>query len=392
MLSAFRRKDPSFDGTFVVAVRPRAFSAARCVVAKPARAENSWSSLPRPTRRFGTGTGRATCRRPAFAAGVAAAADGTCRGGPATPVREADLRARDRPGDGPQAFPCSLRDDLATYQPRAEGRGRDRRRPAAAPAAEAMVRAGFESPSGFREAVSKLTGATPRSLSRSEPLLSMHLWTPLGRMVKRRGTPGWCCWILPTARVGRGHSPPRNGVRRGGRPAAVIPGEHSHLRRLAGELEAYFPRALRDFTAPLDPRGTPFRRRAWDYLLGIPYGETRTYGEQAAAIGRAGPPAPSAARTGRTLVHPGPLPPRRRGRRGTHRVCGRHRASVGCWNTRRPLPGRGPGFAPAGALRGSSQSFTRTTRCCSRDRSCLQESLADRILSDCSARRYVRVL
>ena len=32
------------------------------------------------------------------------------------------------------------------------------------------------------------------------------------------------------------------------------------------------------------PRGTAFQRRVWDALLAIPYGETRTYGELAAAL------------------------------------------------------------------------------------------------------------
>ncbi len=52
------------------------------------------------------------------------------------------------------------------------------------------------------------------------------------------------------------------------------------------ELEAYFAGQLRSFTAPLDLRGTGFQLRCWHALLQIPYGETRTYAEQARAIGR----------------------------------------------------------------------------------------------------------
>ena len=51
-------------------------------------------------------------------------------------------------------------------------------------------------------------------------------------------------------------------------------------------LDAYFagerPSAA---DVPLAPRGTAFQRRVWDALLAIPYGETRTYGELAAALG-----------------------------------------------------------------------------------------------------------
>ena len=51
-------------------------------------------------------------------------------------------------------------------------------------------------------------------------------------------------------------------------------------------LDAYFAGerpGVDDVT--LAPRGTAFQRRVWDALLAIPYGETRTYGELAAALG-----------------------------------------------------------------------------------------------------------
>lgn len=52
------------------------------------------------------------------------------------------------------------------------------------------------------------------------------------------------------------------------------------------QLDAYFQGALTHFDLPLNPHGTPFQKRCWDALLAIPYGATRSYGEQAAAIGR----------------------------------------------------------------------------------------------------------
>ena len=53
------------------------------------------------------------------------------------------------------------------------------------------------------------------------------------------------------------------------------------------QLEKYFAGKLRDFTVPLDlGGGTDFQMRCWHALLKIPYGETRTYAEQARAIGR----------------------------------------------------------------------------------------------------------
>ncbi|MBQ6987219.1 MAG: methylated-DNA--[Oscillibacter sp.] len=53
------------------------------------------------------------------------------------------------------------------------------------------------------------------------------------------------------------------------------------LEQSARWLDAYFAGAAPDFTPPLAPRGTPFRKSVWRALLEIPYGKTVTYGELA---------------------------------------------------------------------------------------------------------------
>ncbi|MFB7455850.1 MULTISPECIES: methylated-DNA--[protein]-cysteine S-methyltransferase [unclassified Streptomyces] len=54
------------------------------------------------------------------------------------------------------------------------------------------------------------------------------------------------------------------------------------------QLEAYFGGELKEFTVPLRLRGTPFQRSVWDQLRKIPYGETRSYGDLATALGKPG--------------------------------------------------------------------------------------------------------
>lgn len=54
----------------------------------------------------------------------------------------------------------------------------------------------------------------------------------------------------------------------------------------AAQLDRYFQATLRSFTVPLAPAGTAFQQRAWQQLLKVPYGATRSYGEQAVAIGQ----------------------------------------------------------------------------------------------------------
>lgn len=53
------------------------------------------------------------------------------------------------------------------------------------------------------------------------------------------------------------------------------------------ELEEYFSGERREFSFPLDLRGTEFQLACWRALLEIPYGETRSYRDIAEAIGHA---------------------------------------------------------------------------------------------------------
>jgi methylated-DNA-[protein]-cysteine S-methyltransferase len=52
------------------------------------------------------------------------------------------------------------------------------------------------------------------------------------------------------------------------------------------QLEEYFAGARTTFDLPLRPEGTVFQRQAWQALCAIPYGQTRSYAEQARAVGR----------------------------------------------------------------------------------------------------------
>lgn len=56
------------------------------------------------------------------------------------------------------------------------------------------------------------------------------------------------------------------------------------LRECERQLGAYFQGELREFTLPLDLRGTPFQIRCWETLRRIPYGATWTYRQLADAV------------------------------------------------------------------------------------------------------------
>lgn len=58
------------------------------------------------------------------------------------------------------------------------------------------------------------------------------------------------------------------------------------LDRAEAQLAEYFRGERRTFELDLDLQGTPFQTAVWRALLAIPFGETRSYGALAAAIGR----------------------------------------------------------------------------------------------------------
>lgn len=70
------------------------------------------------------------------------------------------------------------------------------------------------------------------------------------------------------------------------------------------QLEAYFAGQLQTFSLSFPfPRGTEFQQKVWRMLLTIPYGETRSYGWLAKAVG-----SPQAARAVGGAVGRNPLP------------------------------------------------------------------------------------
>ena len=52
------------------------------------------------------------------------------------------------------------------------------------------------------------------------------------------------------------------------------------------QLEEYYAGLRAGFSLPLTPQGTAFQKKVWQQLEAIPYGQTRTYGQIAAAVGQ----------------------------------------------------------------------------------------------------------
>jgi len=68
--------------------------------------------------------------------------------------------------------------------------------------------------------------------------------------------------------------------------ALVEQGDHPVLIEAQAQLADYFTGKRRSFDLQLDFQGTDFQKQVWAALLAIPFGETRSYGEIARAIGK----------------------------------------------------------------------------------------------------------
>jgi methylated-DNA-[protein]-cysteine S-methyltransferase len=64
-----------------------------------------------------------------------------------------------------------------------------------------------------------------------------------------------------------------------------LPEGHALLTVACQQLDEYFAKTRTRFDLPLKPQGTLFQQSVWQALLQIPYGETRSYGAQAKALG-----------------------------------------------------------------------------------------------------------
>ena len=148
---------------------------------------------------------------------------------------------------------------------------------------EVQLNTGYESSSGFRDAFSKIMGAAPTNFNKQHNILkSSWLDTPLGPMLVVSDEDG--LYLLEFVE--------RRGLEREiehlriKTKSAIIPGRTTVIDSIEEELANYFAGKLKNFKTPIHMLGSPFQKMAWQELINIPYGQTRSYMEQAQAIGK----------------------------------------------------------------------------------------------------------
>lgn len=147
---------------------------------------------------------------------------------------------------------------------------------------DVQLNTGYESSSGFRDAFSKIMGAPPsQSDGHYRVLQTAWIDTTLGPMLAIADEKGlYLLEFICRRGLEREIEKLRHTMR-----AALVPGTTEPLAMVEEELKAYFDGTLRSFQTPIHLLGTPFQKQAWEMLQRIPYGETRSYKEQAVSLG-----------------------------------------------------------------------------------------------------------
>ena len=146
---------------------------------------------------------------------------------------------------------------------------------------DAAFQNGYDSLSGFGETFKKATGFAP-SESQNRAIVTINrMETPLGPMLAGATSEGICLLEFTDRRMLETQLERLKKYLK----AELLPGDSPHFTTLNRQLQAYFSGSLKNFSLPLVLPGTDFQRQVWSALEAIPYGETRSYGQQAEAIG-----------------------------------------------------------------------------------------------------------
>ena len=116
-------------------------------------------------------------------------------------------------------------------------------------------------------------------MKQPKPLVQKVIPSPLGDLRLVAGPQGLAgVWFVQKQQ----HAPSEERV-----DSWPLVGRHTVLDDASRQIDAYFQGKLRRFELQLDlAQGTPFQQQVWQALLGIPAGETTSYGVLSQRIGR----------------------------------------------------------------------------------------------------------
>jgi AraC family transcriptional regulator of adaptative response/methylated-DNA-[protein]-cysteine methyltransferase len=147
----------------------------------------------------------------------------------------------------------------------------------------ALFEAGYGSSSRFYERAAPKLGMTPSTYRRGGA--GMHIRytiveSALGRLLVASTSRGVCAVAMGSSDAELERALARE------YPSATIAADSGGLAKWTNAILAYLEGRRPRLDLPLDVQATAFQWQVWQALAAIPYGETRTYRDVAAAIGR----------------------------------------------------------------------------------------------------------
>ena len=114
-----------------------------------------------------------------------------------------------------------------------------------------------------------------------ENIVCSEIDTPIGKMIAGATSEGIC--LLEFDEPERIEKHRKHFLKL--RNLEMVKSDNAIFEELGKQISAYFNQQLTLFSIPLDLIGSGFQCKVWNELKRIPYGETRTYKQQAVAVG-----------------------------------------------------------------------------------------------------------
>ena len=284
MLAAWRRRDRSFDGLFVLGVRTTGIFCRPSCPSQPN--EENLEFLDSPASALAAGYRPCKRCQPTLSFGqrpewVQRLIEHSNQN-PTAPIRASDLK---RLGLTPETvrrwFAANLGQTFAQWQ-REQRLGSALHQLAAGGSIDDAVHASaFESHSGFRTAFARLFDTPPGTASEKDCIFTAWYESPLGPMIALADATG--LRALEFAQPDQMGTLAEEARKKFGK--TLLHRSNETLKVLGEELRSYFGGTLRRFRTRIAPQGTSFQLRVWEVLREIPFGETASYAEVATQVG-----------------------------------------------------------------------------------------------------------
>ncbi len=146
---------------------------------------------------------------------------------------------------------------------------------------ETAFESGYQSLSGFADSFKRTADFAPSKSQNGHLIPTTRILTPLGPMLAGATDEGICLLEFADRRMLETQLNRLNRLL----DAKIVPGSHEHFDCLSQQLDEYFAGSRMQFDIPLVLPGTEFQKKVWAGLQAIPYGATRSYRQQAEAVG-----------------------------------------------------------------------------------------------------------